>query len=119
MQTFIEVAMDTTAGEGDEIQDRLSDLSDLCGKFSPIIFKLEAVKSSQALLKLFKDTWDLIKSLRDPISTVVSYLIIIQCEHITLNIPLFTDRIYVMEICNGISKLVNFKDLWKEGQKSN
>ena len=74
MQKFIEVALDTTDGEGDEIQDRLSCLSDLCGKFSPIIFKLEvSVQNLQSLLKLFRDTWDLMKSLKDPISTVVSF----------------------------------------------
>ena len=115
IQTFIEVTMDTTAGEGDEIQNRLDNLSQLCANFSPIIFKLEAVQNLQTIFKLFSDTWKHI-TLEDPINTIVSF------QHILCKVYMehsLIYRMYVMDICSGISKLANFMDLWKEGQKSN
>ena len=116
-----------TLGEGDEIQDRLSDLSNLCGKFLPLIFELEvSVQSLDTLLKLFRDTWDLMKTLiQDPINIVVSFSVYIiynyysNNKQIMLKTHLPINRIGVIEICNGTNTLLlNFKNLLQEEHRS-
>lgn len=65
--------MDTVAGEGDEIQDRLTCLSELCGNFSPTIYRLHGVRCNfHEVMEIFKETWDNLISLSDPVSLVVS-----------------------------------------------
>ena len=75
MQTFIEVALDTNANEGDEITDRLHALSDFCGTYSHIIFSLKMSRDSlQSLLKLIKYSWNRITSYDSASANIVSYL---------------------------------------------
>ena len=72
METFIGVALDTLAGEGDDIQDKLTILSELCGKFSPFIFGLDkCINNINAVIHTFKETWDHLTFLPDSLNVVV------------------------------------------------
>ena len=72
METFIGVALDTLAGEGDDIQDKLTILSELCGKFSPFIFGLDKCTNNiNGVIHTFKETWDHLTFLPDSLNVVV------------------------------------------------
>ena len=74
MDTFIGVVLDTLADGGDEIQDRLANLSELCSKFSPLIYHLDKTKSkTKNVIKVFEDTYKKLSDLSDPVALVVSY----------------------------------------------
>ncbi|XP_019854153.1 PREDICTED: E3 ubiquitin-protein ligase RNF213-like [Amphimedon queenslandica] len=71
METFIGVVLDTLAEEGDEIQDRLTNLSELCSKFSLLIYNFDESKSKiKCLIKLFEDTYKKLSDLSGAISLV-------------------------------------------------
>lgn len=50
MENFIGVVLDTLAEGGDEIQDRLTNLSELCSSFAPLIYQLDKMKSTPKVL---------------------------------------------------------------------
>lgn len=76
METFIGVALDTLAGEGDEIQDKLTVLSELCGKFSPFIFGLEKLSNElNPIIHAFEETWDNLKFLSNSLEVVVCVIV--------------------------------------------
>lgn len=76
METFISVVLDTLAEGGDEIQDRLTNLSDLCSKFALLIYQADKMKSNLKIaMKAFENTYKMVADVRDPIALVVSYLI--------------------------------------------
>lgn len=65
------------AGEGDEIQDRLTSLSELCGKFSSLIYQLPKVATDFiAVIRIFEETGENLKSTHCPVILVVSLRII-------------------------------------------
>uniref|UniRef100_A0A1X7SWU9 Uncharacterized protein n=1 Tax=Amphimedon queenslandica TaxID=400682 RepID=A0A1X7SWU9_AMPQE len=71
METFIGVVLDTLAEEGDEIQDRLTNLSELCSKFSLLIYNFDKVKSRiKRVMKLFEDTYKKLSDISDPVALV-------------------------------------------------
>lgn len=56
MENFIGVVLDTLAEGGDAIQNRLTDLSELCSRFAPLIYQLDAMKSiPKVIYKFFCD----------------------------------------------------------------
>ena len=74
MERFIGIALDTVAGEGVDIQDRLIDLSELCARFSPLLYHLDDLNRPIAgILELFRQTWESLKIYDDPLTLVVSY----------------------------------------------
>ena len=76
METFISVVLDTLAEGGDEIQDRLTNLSDLCSKFALLIYQADRMKSNLKIaMKAFEDTYKWVADVRDPVALVVSFLI--------------------------------------------
>ena len=77
METFISVVLDTLAEGGDEIQDRLTNLSDLCSKFALLIYQTDKMKSNlKFTMKAFEDTYKWVADVRDPVALVVSYSVI-------------------------------------------
>ena len=75
MDTFIGVVLDTLAEGGDEIQDRLTNLSELCSKFAPLIYRLDKNKSKlKIVMEVFEDAFNSLSDLKDPVALVVSYL---------------------------------------------
>ena len=73
MERFIGIALDTVAGEGIDVQDRLIDLSELCAKFSPLLYLFDdSMKSLFTFLQLLQQTWESLKSCDDPLTLVVS-----------------------------------------------
>lgn len=79
MERFIQIALDIVAGEGAEIQDRLIDLSELCGKFSSLLYQL-TITAPQGVMQLFQETLESLQS-HDIASLVVS----ITCVSISYN----------------------------------
>lgn len=74
MERFIQIALDIVAGEGAEKQDRLIDLSELCGKFYPLLYQLDSTNANQSIsttLNLFEQTWDSLKTFHDPLTLTV------------------------------------------------
>ena len=74
MERFIEIALDIVAGEGAEMQDRLIDLSELCGKFYPLLYQLDFSTKPQdvnIIQALFRQTWELLKTHNDPLTLTV------------------------------------------------
>lgn len=77
MERFIQIALDIVAGEGAEMQDRLIDLSELSGKFYPLLYQLDDVTTTQnisSVLALFEQTWESLKTHHDPLTLTVSIL---------------------------------------------
>lgn len=73
METFIGVVLDTLAEGGDEIQDKLTNLSELCSKFSSLIYRFDKTKTKmKSLKKVFEDTYKKLSDLDDPVTLVVS-----------------------------------------------
>lgn len=78
METFIGVVLDTLADGGDETQDRLANLSELCSMFSPLIYHLDETKPvTKTVKKVFEDTYKKLSDLSDPLPLVVSYYLLI------------------------------------------
>ena len=76
MESFISVTLDTLAEGGDEIQDRLIFLSELCSKFALLIYQADKMKSNLKIaMKAFEDTYKWVADVSDPVALVVSYLI--------------------------------------------
>ena len=74
METFIGVVLDTLAEGGDEIQDKLTNLLELCSKFSSLIYHFDKTKSkTKSLKKVFEDTYKKLSDLSDPAALVVSF----------------------------------------------
>uniref|UniRef100_A0A1X7TN16 Uncharacterized protein n=1 Tax=Amphimedon queenslandica TaxID=400682 RepID=A0A1X7TN16_AMPQE len=69
METFIGVVLDTLAEGGDEIQDKLTNLSELCSKFSSLIYHFDQTKTI-SLKKVFEDTYKKLSDLDDPVALV-------------------------------------------------
>ena len=84
MERFIQIALDIVAGEGAEIQDRLIDLSELCGKFSSLIYQLTitAPQGIFSIMQLFQETLESLQShdIASMQTLVVSISLV--CEHI-------------------------------------
>ncbi len=73
MQRFIEVTMDTVSEEGDVVQDRLSDLQDLCGKFSKILYQFDNTSCSiNYVVYVFREIFKSLRAMRNPLATVVN-----------------------------------------------
>lgn len=75
MERFIQIALDIVAGEGAEMQNRLIDLSELSGKFFPLLYQLDDVTMTQSIstiLALFEQTWESLKTHHDPLTLTVS-----------------------------------------------
>ena len=73
MERFIGIALDTIAGEGVDVQDRLIDLSELCAKFAPLLYQVNFSRSSlDDFLQQIHQTWESLKSCNDPLKLVVS-----------------------------------------------
>ena len=110
MEKFISVALDTIAGEGDEVQDRLSDLSVLCGKFSILIYDIDGAKTDlKSLMDLFSQALTNLEGVGDLLKIVVSSTSQFTC---TLNV--LTCRLLAIPICNGIKNKVNCKVLLRK-----
>lgn len=75
MERFIGIALDTIAGEGVDVQDRLIDLSELCAKFAPLLYQVNSSSNSlECVLEQIYQTWESLKSCSDPLTLVVSNL---------------------------------------------
>lgn len=75
MERFIGIALDTVAGEGVDIQDRLIDLSELCARFSPLLYHLDdSNRSIVRIFELFQQTWKSLSTYNNPLALVVSYI---------------------------------------------
>lgn len=71
MERFIQITLDIVAGDGAEMQDRLIDLSELCGKYYPLLYQLKDTTKSQDIMSLFQQTWESLESLNDPLTLTV------------------------------------------------
>lgn len=73
MERFIQIALDIVAGEGAEMQDRLIDLSELCGKFYPLLYQLDpsTTQNINTIQTLFQQTWESLKTHSDPLTLTV------------------------------------------------
>ena len=110
MEKFISVALDTIAGEGDEVQDRLSDLSVLCGKFSILIYDIDGAKADlKSLMDLFSRTLTNLKGVHDLLKIVVS-----STSQFTCSSNVLTFRLLAIPICNGTKHKVNCKVLLRK-----
>ncbi len=77
MQRFIEVTMDTVSEEGDVVQDRLSDLQDLCGKFSKILYQFDKTSCSIGyIVSVFRESFKSLRAMKNPLATVVRIIAI-------------------------------------------
>ena len=111
MERFIGIALDTVAGEGVDIQDRLIDLSELCAKFSPLLYHLDDLNRPIAsILELFQQTWESLKSYDDPLILVVSYKIFL---NIILGITAI-HRKHVHLTLHGINSSGNYREQNRE-----
>ena len=111
MERFIEIALDTVAGEGVDIQDRLIDLSELCARFSPLLYHLDDLNRPIAsILELFRQTWESLKTYDDPLILVVSYKIFL---NIILRITAI-HRKHVHLTLHGIDLLGNYREQNRE-----
>ncbi|XP_019856423.1 PREDICTED: uncharacterized protein LOC109584956 [Amphimedon queenslandica] len=75
MERFIQIALDIVAGDGAEMQDRLIDLSELCGKFYPLLYQLDSTTEAQdvdTIQALFQQTWESLKTHGDPLTLTKS-----------------------------------------------
>ena len=74
MERFIQIALDIVAGEGAEMQDRLIDLSELCGKFYSLLYQLDSSTKTHdvtSIQSLFRQTWESLKPHSDPLTLTV------------------------------------------------
>ena len=69
MERFVQIALDTVAGEGAEVQDRLIDLSEMCSKFSAFLYQLTE-DSISVVMQAFQQTWESLSSI-DSLQLVV------------------------------------------------
>lgn len=74
MERFIQIALDIVAGDGAEVQDRLIDLSELCGKFYPLLYQLDeaTTQDNSKFLPILMQTWESLKSCEDPLTLMAS-----------------------------------------------
>ncbi|XP_019858866.1 PREDICTED: uncharacterized protein LOC109587086 [Amphimedon queenslandica] len=75
MERFIQIALDIVAGEGAEMQDRLIDLSELCGKFYPLLYQIDSSTTTQdvsTIQMLFQQTWESLTTHDDPLTLTES-----------------------------------------------
>ena len=110
MEKFISVALDTIAGEGDVVQDRLSDLSVFCGKFSVLIYDIDGAKTDlMSLMSLLSRSLKSLEGVNDLLKIVVS-----STSQFTCTLNFLTFRRLAIPICNGTKHKVNCKVLLRK-----
>lgn len=74
MEKFISVAIGAVAGEGHEVQDRLSDLRIVCSRFSVLLYNVPCNEEAE-IGKVMNCIWRSAEKLKDP-STDIDKLIV-------------------------------------------
>ena len=70
MERFIQIALDIVAGDGENMQNQLIYLSELCAKFYPLLYQLDC-STNQDVPTLFQQTWESLKTHNDPLTLTV------------------------------------------------
>ncbi len=73
LQKFVNVALHTSAGEGDYSSDRLSNLKIVGSGYGPLIYKLEKASNFEVFISLCEDVWNSLDQTPKLPTLLVSY----------------------------------------------